>query len=150
MAPATGSAAANHEAPLGLDAVELRDCIAGGALKATDLARACLDRVRAVESEVRAWAWLDEGHVMTEAARLDALRRTGRAIGPLHGLPVGVKDIIDTARIPTGNGTLLEGARARCGRGGGAAPEGSRGLRVWQDHHGRARLPPSRPHDKSA
>jgi aspartyl-tRNA(Asn)/glutamyl-tRNA(Gln) amidotransferase subunit A len=48
---------------------------------------------------------------MTEAERLDALRRTGRAIGPLHGLPVGVKDIIDTARIPTGNGTLLDEGR---------------------------------------
>ncbi len=104
-------AAPKPEALLALGAVELRDRIARGALKATDLARACLDRVRAVEPEVRAWAWLDEGHVMAEAERLDALRRSGRTIGPLHGLPVGVKDVIDTARIPTANGTALDGGR---------------------------------------
>ena len=71
MAPATSPAAARSRALLALDAVELRDRIAGGALKATDLARAYLDQVRAVEGEVHAWAWLDEGHVMTEAERLD-------------------------------------------------------------------------------
>lgn len=104
-------AAPKPEALLALGAVELRDRIARGALKATDLARACLDRVRAVEPEVRAWAWLDEGHVMVEAERLDAWRRSGRPIGPLHGLPVGIKDVIDTARIPTANGTALDEGR---------------------------------------
>lgn len=111
MAAATSRAARAGEHLLALDAPELRDRIARGALKATDLARACLDRVRAVEEGVRAWAWLDEGHVMAEAGRLDALRRTGRALGPLHGLPIGVKDVIDTARIPTGNGTPLDQGR---------------------------------------
>jgi aspartyl-tRNA(Asn)/glutamyl-tRNA(Gln) amidotransferase subunit A len=96
---------------LALDSVELRDRISRGALKAADLARACLDRVRAVEGEVHAWVWLDEGHVMSEAERLDALRRTGRAVGPLHGLPVGIKDIIDTARIPTAHGTPIDQGR---------------------------------------
>jgi Asp-tRNA(Asn)/Glu-tRNA(Gln) amidotransferase A subunit family amidase len=99
------------EALLALDVLELRDRLARGALTAADLARACLDRVRAVEGQVRAWAWLDEAHVLAEAERLDAWRRSGRAIGPLHGLPVGVKDIIDTARLPTANGTPLDEGR---------------------------------------
>ena len=96
---------------LALDALELRDKIAGGTIRATDLARACLDQVRAVDGTVRAWAWLDESHVMAEAERLDTWQQEGRALGPLHGLPVGVKDSIDTASIPTANGTSLDEGR---------------------------------------
>ena len=92
---------------LALDALELRDKIAGGAIRATDLARACLDQVRAVYGTVRAWAWLDESHVMAEAERLDNWQQEGRALGPLHGLPVGVKDIIDTADMPTEMGSPI-------------------------------------------
>jgi Asp-tRNA(Asn)/Glu-tRNA(Gln) amidotransferase A subunit family amidase len=91
--------------------LELRDKIAGGAIRATDLARACLDQVRAVDGTVRAWAWLDESYVMAEAERLDTWQQEGRALGPLHGLPVAVKDIIDTASIPTTNGTSLDEGR---------------------------------------
>ncbi|NAZ36224.1 amidase [Rubellimicrobium sp. CFH 75288] len=109
MAP--GRTAAAPEALLGLSAADLRDRIARGALSATELARACLERVRAVEAQVRAWAWLDEGHILAEAERLDALRRSGRPLGPLHGLPVGIKDVIDTRRIPTQNGTPLDAGR---------------------------------------
>ena len=99
------------EALLGLGALALRDRLASGALRAVDLARACLERTRAVEPGVRAWAWLEEAHVMAEAERLDRLRATGRPIGPLHGLPVGVKDVIDTRGIPTANGTPIDAGR---------------------------------------
>lgn len=94
-----------------LGAVELRDRLARGALRAVDLAQACLDRIAAEESRVQAWAWLDGDHVMAQARALDAHRAAGRAIGPLHGLPVGLKDVIDTARIPTANGTVLDAGR---------------------------------------
>ncbi len=99
------------ESLLALDPVELRDRLASGALRARDLAEACLARIRAVEPQVRAWAWLDEDHVLAEADRLDALRRTGKPVGPLHGLPVALKDIIDTRRIPTENGTAIDKGR---------------------------------------
>ena len=99
------------EALLALDAVELRDRLASGALRARDLAEACLARIRAVEPQVRAWAWLEEDHVLAEADRLDALRRTGRPLGALHGVPVALKDIIDTRRIPTENGTAIDKGR---------------------------------------
>lgn len=99
------------ETLLALDAVDLRDRLASGALRARDLAEACLARIRAVEPQVRAWAWLEEDHVLAEADRLDALRRTGRPVGPLHGLPVALKDIIDTRRIPTENGTPIDKGR---------------------------------------
>lgn len=96
---------------LGLGAVELRDRLAKGALRAVELAQACLEEIEAREPEVQAWAWLDSDHVLEQARALDAYRATGRAIGPLHGLPVAVKDIIDTARIPTANGTVLDEGR---------------------------------------
>jgi Asp-tRNA(Asn)/Glu-tRNA(Gln) amidotransferase A subunit family amidase len=96
---------------LHLDAVELRDRIASGALRAVELAEACLAEIERREPDVGAWAWLDSDHVMQQARKLDEYRATGRAIGPLHGLPVGLKDIIDTAGIPTENGTVLDAGR---------------------------------------
>jgi aspartyl-tRNA(Asn)/glutamyl-tRNA(Gln) amidotransferase subunit A len=101
--PAPGAAAPG--------AVDLRDRIAAGALKAADLAEAVIAQIAATDPELRAWAFFDPDHVRAQAKALDALRGTGRAIGPLHGVPVGLKDIIDTARIPTCNGTPLDAGR---------------------------------------
>lgn len=98
-------------AVLSLDVITLRDRLASGALRATEVARACLAQVAARDPQVGAWAWLDETDVLAQAERLDALRSSGRAIGPLHGLPVGVKDIIDTAGIATENGTPIDAGR---------------------------------------
>lgn len=102
---------AGEEAILGLDAAEMRKRLASGALRAREVAQAFLARIRTAEPRVQAWAWLDEGHITSEAERLDTLRSSGRAIGPLHGLPVALKDIIDTARIPTENGCALDAGR---------------------------------------
>ena len=99
-------------APLSvLGAVELRDRIAAGALTAVELVEDCIGRIAAREAAVQAWAWFDGDHALEQARRLDAYRRTGRALGSLHGLPVALKDIIDTARIPTENGTALDRGR---------------------------------------
>ncbi len=99
------------EAILDLGAVELRDRLARGALRAVDLTQASLERIERREPELRAWAWLDGEHALAQARALDAHRGTGRPIGPLHGLPVGVKDIIDTAGMPTENGCPLDRGR---------------------------------------
>lgn len=96
---------------LGLNAVELRDRIAGGALRAEELAQACLDQIAAREEALQAFAWFDAEHVRAQARACDAYRKTGRPVGALHGLPVGIKDVIDTARIPTENGTSLDAGR---------------------------------------
>ena len=92
---------------LTLSAREAAAAIAAGQLTARRLAEACLARIAAREPEVQAWAFLDPDHVLAEADRLDALRRAGRPLGPLHGVPVGIKDIIDTAAMPTEHGTVL-------------------------------------------
>ena len=94
-----------------LDAVEMRDRLAAGALRATELAEALITRIAATEPAIRAFTWFDPAFVRAQATGLDAHRATGRPIGALHGVPVAVKDVIDTARIPTENGTPLDAGR---------------------------------------
>ncbi|RMF40078.1 MAG: amidase [Alphaproteobacteria bacterium] len=92
-------------------AVALRDRLASGALRASELVELCIARIAAREPEIGAWAWFDADFARDQARRLDEHRRAGRPIGPLHGLPVGLKDVIDTARIPTENGCALDAGR---------------------------------------
>ena len=73
----------------GLSAAALRDRLASGSLRAGEVAKACLEAVDAGRA-LEAWAWLDSDHVLQQAEALDALRATGRPVGPLHGLPVGI------------------------------------------------------------
>lgn len=91
--------------------LDLRDQLASGALKAEALVDRCLKRIAEKDGEINAWAWIDEDYARAEARRLDAYRASGMPTGPLHGIPVGVKDIIDTARIPTENGCALDAGR---------------------------------------
>ncbi len=61
--------------------------------------------VREVDDKVRAWAYLDPDHALAQARERDAERSEGRPIGPLHGIPVGIKDIFDTEDMPTEDGS---------------------------------------------
>lgn len=101
----------NIDPLLTLDVIELRDRLASGAVRAVEYVEACLARIAEVEPQVQAWAWLDGDHALAQARALDMRRQSGAAIGPLHGLPVGLKDVIDTAKIPTANGTPLDAGR---------------------------------------
>lgn len=96
---------------LALGAVEVRDRLASGAIRAVEYASACLEQVAVQEPQVQAWAYLDSDHVMQQAKALDDRRASGAPIGPLHGLPIGLKDIIDTAGMPTENGTPIDAGR---------------------------------------
>lgn len=87
----------------GLTATEIVAAIAAGNTTCEEVARACLDRISAREAEVGAWAYLDEERVIAGARALDR----ESAYGPLHGVPFGVKDIIETADLPTEYGTPI-------------------------------------------
>lgn len=89
----------------------LRERLASGALDAITLVEAYIARIEAREPDVGAWAWFDPEFVRAQARTMDAHRRAGRPLGRLHGLPVGLKDIIDTARIPTANGCARDAGR---------------------------------------
>jgi Asp-tRNA(Asn)/Glu-tRNA(Gln) amidotransferase A subunit family amidase len=95
-----------------LGAARLAQIIANGEASATDVAKDHLARIEDKEPGIGAWHFLDSDFVMRQAERLDALRATGMPTGPLHGVPVGIKDIIDTKEMPTELGSpLAEGRR---------------------------------------
>jgi Asp-tRNA(Asn)/Glu-tRNA(Gln) amidotransferase A subunit family amidase len=94
-----------------LTAGELAPKLAGGEVRAAELVEACLERISARDGDIEAWAFLDPDHARAQAKSLDDDRQAGRPIGPLHALPVGLKDIIDTADMPTENGTELHRGR---------------------------------------
>ncbi len=97
---------------MALTAIEAAERIAGGHISSEEYVGACLERIAALDGVVRAFAHHDPADALAQAKRLDERRRSGLAIGPLHGLPVAVKDIFDTADYPTECGSpLLKGRR---------------------------------------
>ena len=86
-----------------LSATEAAAAIAAGTLTSEKLVAACLERVRAREPEVQAWAYIDPDAALKEARGRDREERRSR----LHGIPVGVKDVIDTADMPTEYGSPI-------------------------------------------
>jgi Asp-tRNA(Asn)/Glu-tRNA(Gln) amidotransferase A subunit family amidase len=90
-----------------LSATQAAAEIARGALSAEDYTRACLARIEQVENDVQAFAHLDPDHAIAQARRLDEHKMQGGALGPLHGVPVAIKDIIDTEDYPTEFGSPL-------------------------------------------
>src|SRR5262245_8886730 len=76
-----------------------------GQLTSAELVRACLTRCSRLEARVEAWEHLDAERAMERAEELDSIRRSSGVVGPLHGIPLGVKDIIDVAGMPTTKGS---------------------------------------------
>jgi amidase len=86
-----------------LDAVEAAAQIRAGRLSSQALVESCLERIARREPEVRAWAWIDPEQALAQARARD--REAPRS--PLHGIPVGIKDVIDTCDMPTGYGSPI-------------------------------------------
>lgn len=76
-----------------------------GDITALALLEAHLDRIAERDPGVKAWAYLDPDQARDQARALDAAKAQGDAMGPLHGIPVGLKDVVDTKDMPTQNGT---------------------------------------------
>ena len=94
-----------------LGALEATAAIRDGQITSQELVEACLARIDEAEEAVQAWAFLDPQHARAQARAADEARSRGRAQGALHGVPVGIKDIIDTADMPTEDGTVLHAGR---------------------------------------
>ncbi|MDH4150140.1 MAG: amidase [Betaproteobacteria bacterium] len=86
-----------------LTANEIARAVAAGQCSAVDVAQACLDHIAEREPQVGAWEFLEPELVLKQARELDAAGPRG----PLHGVPVGIKDIIDTADMPTAYGSPI-------------------------------------------
>src|SRR5262249_51039701 len=94
-----------------LSATEITHGIEAGKFTAEAVVRDCLDRIAEREPTVQAWATIDPDHALKQARALDR----GPRRGALHGVPLGVKDVIDTVDLPTEMGSAIyKGNRAAC------------------------------------
>jgi len=94
-----------------LSATEAAERIAAGKLKSEALVAACLERIGQREKDVQAWAFIDSELALAQARARDREPRRTR----LHGIPVGVKDVLDTAGLPTEYGSpIYRGNRTTC------------------------------------
>ncbi len=77
-----------------------------GRLASVDLVDQCLERIDRHDAQVRAWVLVDRAGARAQAQRLDEEARRGQWRGPLHGIPIGIKDIYDVFDQPTAAGSL--------------------------------------------
>ncbi len=94
-----------------LSANQAAQGIREGLFSSEKLVSACIEQIQAREPEVQAWAYFDAEHALVQAKQADSNRSAGQPLGPLHGVPVGIKDIIDTGDMPTEDGTPLHAGR---------------------------------------
>jgi Asp-tRNA(Asn)/Glu-tRNA(Gln) amidotransferase A subunit family amidase len=85
--------------------------IDAGQTNSQELVQAYINQVNAYEEAVGAWQHFDAEYALTQAKEADLLRKSGQRTGPLHGVPVAVKDIFDTKDFPTEDGTVIHKGR---------------------------------------
>ena len=98
---ASASAAAQSNDPTELTIAQAAQLIRAGALSPVELTRAYLERIERLNDRVNAYGTVTAALALEQAARLEAELADGRWRGPLHGIPIGLKDNIDTAGILT-------------------------------------------------
>ena len=94
-----------------MTAAQAAVAIQSGEATSEELVQACLDHINTIEDSIGAWVHLDPEYALQQARDADLHRRSGMAVGPLHGIPIGVKDIFDTRDMPTEDGTVLHAGR---------------------------------------
>lgn len=90
-----------------LTAKSAAEAIRAGKVTSENLVNACIDRIAMRDETVHAWVKFEADLARDSARAADALLAKGVDIGPLHGVPIGLKDIIDTADMPTCSGSRL-------------------------------------------
>ena len=93
-------------------ASQMADAINQGDVSAEEVTQSCIERISEREDIVKAWAFWDPDLALKQARACDEHRAAGNPLDLLHGVPVGLKDIIDTADMPTESGSdHLKGRR---------------------------------------
>ena len=86
---------------------ELASKIKDAQLTSVEICEAYLERIKKFEKDVKAWAHFDKKLLLEKAEEADQHRRSGKPTGPLHGIPIALKDIIGTVDMPTECGTPI-------------------------------------------
>ncbi len=92
---------------ISLSANQLVEKLKSGDISCVDACKAYIERINKFEKDVKAWSFFDKKLLLEKAKEKDEYRKSGKPVGPLHGLPIGVKDIIGTQDMPTECGTIL-------------------------------------------
>ena len=90
-----------------LTANKLVEKLKEGEISSVEVCTQYIDRIKKFEKDVKAWAHFDKKELLEKAEEADEYRKSGKPLGPLHGLPVAVKDIIGTLDMPTECGTII-------------------------------------------
>lgn len=90
-----------------LSATAAAAAMACGETTSSALLEACLDRIETRDALVSAWVYVDAELALAKARAADDARAAGKPLGPLHGLPIAIKDIFDTGDMPTECGSAL-------------------------------------------
>ena len=93
--------------PCDLSATDARSLIGAKKLSPVALLESCLRRIDAVNAPVNGVVALDRPHALAEARRAEQAVMRGESLGLLHGLPIGIKDLVDTAGLRTTSGSLV-------------------------------------------
>ena len=78
-----------------------------GQISSVEVCKAYIERINKFDKDVKAWNFLDKKILLEKAEEADDHRKSGKPLGPLHGLPIAVKDIFGTYDMPTECGTVF-------------------------------------------
>lgn len=92
-----------------LSAIDAAESMKTGKFSSEQLVSQYFARINETNDVVNAWAYLDHEGALERARQADWFRKSGRSLGVLHGVPVGIKDIIDVRGMPTGLGNEYVG-----------------------------------------
>ena len=90
-----------------LSVEEMASKIKEGKLTSVDICEKYIERINKFEKDVKAWAHFDKKILLEKAEHADEHRKSGKPVGPLHGVPIAIKDIIGTVDMPTECGTPI-------------------------------------------
>ena len=86
---------------------ELASKIKSAEISSVEVCEKYIERINKFERDIKAWAYFDKKVLLEKAAEADEHRKSGKPVGPLHGVPIAVKDIVGTVDMPTECGTVL-------------------------------------------
>ena len=95
-----------------LSAVEAAEGIRTKKFTSEELIKDCLSHINERENDIQAWSYVNTELAIRQAQKADRHQSEGGSLGALHGIPIGIKDVIDTKDMPTENGSpIFEGRR---------------------------------------